>query len=519
MDLNLGKRKTSQAAARSETANPNKLALGASITMMGTMVGRGLYVLGSVVLARFLGPEAFGLYAIGWTIYRIVRVIGPLGLDQGILRYGSHYRSSDLPRLKGLLMRALLQALLSGLAIGVGLYFLAPWLAEEVYQKPELASVLRWFAPIYCLVVGLRVATSATRVSQRMQYSVYSEQLAQPAVNLCLLLAFFLLGWNLFGAVAALAVSIVISVSMAWYYVWRIFSDTLSGVVEAIPVGRDFYAFTLVACLASGATVLNATVDRLIIGYFLPASDVGVYQAVAQSSILFAAIVGAFSTIFSPMIADLQQRGETEELGELFKVSTKWGLYMSLPVFLVICLIPGEVIGVLFGSEYKSGSVSLVILAVGQLINVGSGSVGLMMVMSGNQRLWLWTAGLMLPVNIALNVLLIPQLGLSGAALASGISLGGLFVLGLLQVRRSLGIWPYDWRYIKGLLAATCAVGALLALRWVNLGFGPLEVFLSLAISHAVFFFGLALFGLDTEDRELMWSVRDRLGRLGRRPR
>lgn len=505
-------------AAQPEGADPTRLALGASITMIGTMAGRGFYVLGNVALARLLGPEAFGLYAIGWTIYRVIRVVGPLGIDQGILRYGSRYRSSDLPRFKGLLIRSLVQALLSGLVIGVGMYLSAPWLAKYVYHKPELATVLRWFSPIYFLVVSLRVATSTTRVSQRMQYSVYAEQLAQPATNLLLILAFFFLGWGLSGAVAALLVSIIISVVMAWYYVKRIFADTLAHHVKALPISREFYTFSLVACLAGGATVLNATVDRLIIGYFLPATQVGIYQAVAQTSILFATIIGAFGTIFSPMIADMHHRGETEGLGELFKVSTKWGFYISLPLFLVMALIPHEVILVLFGARYESGSLPLIILAIGQLINVGSGSVGLIMVMTGNQNRWLWISGSMLPLNVALNCLLVPRFGLTGSALASALSLSGLFLLGLLQVRRRLGIWPHDSRYIKGLLAAVLTAIALLALRWVGIYPAGLALALSLVVSHAVFLSSMVMLGLDTEDKGLVQSVSNRLrGRRGRR--
>jgi O-antigen/teichoic acid export membrane protein len=387
-------------------------------------------------------------------------------------------------------------------------------LAEQVYNKPELTSVIRWFSPAYFLVASLRVAVAATRISQRMQYAVYAEQLAQPVANLLLILVFFFLGWGLSGAVAALSVSVCISVTLAWYHVRRLFPDVLSRQVKPAPVPREVFTFSLVACLAGGATVLNSTVDRLLVGYFQPAAEVGVYQAIAQSSILFAMIIGAFSTIFSPMIADLHQRGRTEELGELYKVSTKWGFYLSLPLFLVMCLAPYEVILVLFGPDYVSGALPLVILTVGQLMNVGSGSVGLLMIMTGNQRRWLVISGSMLLPTIALNWLLIPRFGLTGAALAATFSLGVLFLMGLLQVKRRLGIWPHDLRYLKGLLATILAAAALLLLRRADIEAAVLDVALSLVISFGVFLCTLVLLGLDAEDKEFIRSVWMRLGRL-----
>lgn len=483
--------------------------------MIGMLTGRCLYIVGQIALARLLGPGAFGLYAIGWAIFRIVSRLAPLGLDQGILRYGSRYRNSDLPRLKGLFIRALGLALLSGSIIGGGLFLAAPWLAEQVYNKPELTSVIRWFSPAYFLIASLKVAVAATRVSQRMQYSVYAEHLAQPAANLFLILVFFLLGWGLSGAVAALAISVVISVTVAWYHVRGLFPEVFTRSVKAAPVPKQVFTFSLVASLAGVSTALNVSVDRLMIGYFKPAAEVGVYQAIAQSSILFATIIGAFGTIFSPMIADLHQRGLTEQLGELFKVSTKWGFYICLPLFLVMCLAPHEIILVLFGPEYESGSLPLVILAVGQLINVGSGSVGLVMVMTGNQKRWLLISSSALLLNVTLNWLLIPRLGLVGAALAAALSLSTLFGFGLFQVKRRLGIWPHDSRYWKGLLAALFTAAALVLVQWLNLDIAVLELALSLTISVGVFVSVLVVLGLDDEDKEFIESIWTRV----RRPR
>lgn len=498
-----------------EDRDSTKLAVGAGVSMMGTMVGRGASVLSQVALARLLGPEVFGLYALGWTIFRIVGRIAPLGLDQGTLRYASRYQASNLPKLKGLLLQSIRLSLLSGLIAAGGLFLCAPWLAEQVFNKPQLAPVIRWFSPAFLLIPGMRVAVSATRVSQRMQYAVYAEHLMQPALNLLLILAFFFFGWGLSGSVAALGISVGAALLMAVYYVRRLFPNALSRQVQAVPISREVFAFSLVASFAGLFASLNIWVDRLLVGAFRPAAEVGVYQAVSQSSILFATIIAAFNTIFSPMIADLHRRERTEQLDELFKVSTKWGLYISLPLFLVVCFAPHETILVLFGPEYISGTLPLIILAVGQLINVGSGSVGLIMVMTGHQKGWLLVSGLALIPNVVLNFLFIPRLGLPGAALATAISLSGLFIFGLVQVRRNLGLWPYDRRYVKGLFATAIAGAALLLLRWVDVDSAALDLTLNLMVAHAVFVLALALLGLDPEDRDTVRAIWTRLRNSG----
>ena len=193
-----------------------------------------------------------------------------------------------------------------------------------------------------------------------------------------------------------------------------------------------------------------------------------------------------------------------ERLGELFKVSTKWELYVSLPLFLVMCFAPREVMTVVFGASYESGSLPLVILALAQLIHVGTGPVGLLLIMTGYQNRWLLISGMMLFVNSALNWLLVPRLGLPGAAVATACAFGGLFFSGLLQVRRLLGIWPYDRRYRKGLLATVSAASALLLLGIVDVTSPTLSLLLTLTVSSGVFVAALLLMNLDTEDRELI---------------
>jgi O-antigen/teichoic acid export membrane protein len=243
--------------------------------------------------------------------------------------------------------------------------------------------------------------------------------------------------------------------------------------------------------------------------YFRSAEEVGLYQAASQSAILFGIILGAFGTIFMPMIVDLYHRKELERLDELFKVSTKWGLYLSLPLFLVLWFAPAEVLAGIFGAGFEAGAPTLKILAVAQLINVSTGTVGPMLIMTGHQKQWLAISASMLVLNLALSTLLIPRFGISGAAVASGCALTGLFVLGLAAIKRLLGVWPYDWRYLKGAAAAGVAYLALRAISQMSLFSvffdGLLLRILSLSIiASLIFVTALFLLGLSDEDRTVL---------------
>jgi O-antigen/teichoic acid export membrane protein len=490
-----------------------RLAAGASITLVGKVTGQALQFSSQVVLARLLGAEAFGLYAIGSTILRMVGMLAPLGLDNGAIRFGARYWREDDASLGSVLLRSLGLALISGLLLSSGIFFFAAsWLANQVFQKPDLAWVIRGFALALPFLTGLRVASATTLISQRAKFAVYAEEITPAGVNLILVLLFLLLGWQLFGAVAAIVCSSGIAFLLALSYVRRLFPYTFSAWRKSGVSTRELLTFSLPTALTRLFSVFIIRMDRLFVGHFYPAAAVGVYQAATQSSVVFAFILAALNTIFSPMIASLYQEGEMKRLEELFRVSTKWGIYFSIPVFLVICFAPYETMTVVFGSEYSVGALPLVILTVGTLVNVGTGPVGRMLVMTGHQKRWLIISSVVVMMNVALSLLLIPRLGLMGAALASASATSGLYLTGLFTVRRLLGLWPYDRRYLKGLWATILAAAALLALRFAAVGSPALTLLLTVAVSSGAFGGTLLLLGLDAEDQEFIRLIHARLG-------
>ena len=74
-----------------------KLAKGAGITLGGSVMGRSLEASVHIAVARLLGPEGFGLYAIGWTMLRVFGSLAKVGLTSGVIRYASMHRTDDSP--------------------------------------------------------------------------------------------------------------------------------------------------------------------------------------------------------------------------------------------------------------------------------------------------------------------------------------------------------------------------------------------------------------------------------------
>jgi len=485
---------------------------GASIILIGRGSGRGLDLVTQVVLARRLGVDAFGVYAIGWTLFRMLAFLGTLGFDQGAIRYGARYWNQDSGRLKGVILQALGSAAAASAALAAALYLLAPSLAA-VFDDPRVVGVIRWFTPGLVFYATMRVAAGSTQVSERMQYSAYAQDLGQPAANLILALLFLVVfSWQLAGAVAAAVLSFTVGLGVALFFLVRLLPDLVKRTTRPAFEGRALVHFSLTASMAGVQIAYLVWVDRLILGAFRPPGDVGVYQAASQFSSLFSVILAAVATIATPIFARMYYEGRTEGIQEIYRVTTKWALYLSLPFYIVIVVEPRGLVTMFFGSQYESGWLALVILATGQLVNVGTGAVHSLLVMTGHQKAWLTLSAISLATNVILNLLLIPIWGLEGAAVATAIALTVLFVTGVLLVRVKLAIGPYDRRFLKPLIAGVVAFAAL-GLKGVVLDLSTVpDVLLTALLAILAFVGTLAVVGIDGEDRALLEAIRSAAG-------
>jgi len=140
------------------------------------------------------------------------------------------------------------------------------------------------------------------------------------------------------------------------------------------------------------------------------------------------------------MAARLWASGDVERLQRLVTLSARGLLVVSFPLAMAFIFFGRPLLGVAFGAEFVAADGALAILALGQVVNAATGSVGTVLVMSGNQRRAAVGITLGAIVNVTLGILFIPMLGVAGAALAAAC---GLVVANILLVsiaRRTLGI-------------------------------------------------------------------------------
>src|SRR5205085_7990722 len=200
--------------------------------------------------------------------------------------------------------------------------------------------------------------------------------------------------------------------------------------------------------------------DYFVVSRYITADALGVYAAairVAQALVLF---LIAVNYMFSPFVADLHERGEREKLDGLYKALTRWMLAGTIPILLLILVVPGPIL-LVFGGNFASGTTALRILLIGQLINVAVGSVGFILIMVGRTGwdLAVYAGSFVLDLIVAFA--LCPSLGTKGAAIAQATTLAVSNGVRLYLVWRFVHIQPFNKHYFRLAIPAGVTLAAM----------------------------------------------------------
>jgi O-antigen/teichoic acid export membrane protein len=183
-------------------------------------------------------------------------------------------------------------------------------------------------------------------------------------------------------------------------------------------------------------------IDITILSILKTSSDVGIYTVSVKLSSIASIFPIAINSIAAPKFVEFWSRGDKKGLAKIAQQSTKILFWSSLPIFLILFIFPSFLIGI-FGHEFKTGVIALVMLTFGQLISVMSGSVGYIVDMTGFQ---LFLQNVMIAsiiINIVLNLLLVPNYGVNGAAFASMITLIFWNIVFSIKAKSLLGEWIF----------------------------------------------------------------------------
>jgi O-antigen/teichoic acid export membrane protein len=475
------------------------MARGSLINVVAMASGAALTLALTVLVSRWLEPAGTGALFELIALFTIATNTLELGADTGLMRWISRARAvGGLDQVRRLVAIALLPVAAVGTAAAVAIWVAAPELARIfLHGLPPGQAVedIRIVAPLVPLGALSACLVDATRGFGRKWPFLAIEGLGKPVARIILVLCALLAGLGLRGAVVAwgfpvaaglAAISIIFAVilrsevpapparprrsrqhgallrpwgraALSWPLLGarrgpgKHSSPPVPANKRSQRLGTEFWRFTAPRAFQGIFQVTIIWLNILLVGALISQHAAGIFAAVSKLALVGAFALEGTRLAISPQVSASLARHEPRRAATLYQDATRWLMLATWPVYIIFAVFPAVVLGI-FGSRYIPGAAALAVLSVAMLANLGTGNVTVVLLMGGKSSWGAINTGAALIVNIGLNLLLIPHLGILGAAIAWGAGIVVDNVAALIELRWVLGLAPVGPGY--GLTAA-----------------------------------------------------------------
>lgn len=483
--------------------NRNSVIAGqAGFSFAGFLFGQASRFGFNLLVARVLDADALGTYALAVAVMQISEVLAIAGLDSGLLRFISVH-SSDALRQKAVIGSALKTSFFLSISIVLLLLLFSGRIALILHGSHRLQLTLCCYAVAIPFNVATMLYGHAIQGFRQLQPKIIATQVVSPLLLLLLTIVFRYMA----GQEAALIFPFALSAAIAFFWI-RPYLSKISGVlpldiVRATP-DRAMLLYALPFMVVSLLSMMTHWLDVMMLGMLTDTATVGLYHPVARTAGLIRAVLLSFAGIAAPMIAALHTGSDNAEIGRIYKMVTRWIFGLVIPPVLLFMLLPEPVLGV-FGQRFTAGSHALILLTAASLLQVSFGLSSTVLAMTGYARLSLFNALGALGLQVVLNLILIPRMGINGAALATLLVFFLLSTVRLGEIYILLKIHPFGKALWKPLAAGIVTAVILMAARpWLHsipVFAGFLTGALLAVSSYSVL---MLLLKLEQEEREII---------------
>ena len=367
-------------------------------------------------VGRELGQDALGLYSLAFAAYSIAMVFGTLGTGTALTRHVAQVPTRPITQDR-LLLVGVAQSALAGAAVAFMLAILSRPLSCNVFGMPQMHGLL--LITSFALpgaAVGKAVLGYLNGRRRFGWYAVVS--VTQSALIIVITFGLISAGYGVTGAMAGFLVPISFT-GLASLSLGR---RAIGAMPKSSPQPRfssGIIRFGLFVTMINSVGVLQSYTDTVMTGAFLNERELGAYAAslLVLEALRFPST--AVRLALTPRIASMWSSPDVAELTRVVNLTIACIATIVIPLGFAIIIGAESLLYYGFGQGFESASTALIILVPGGMSMGVWSAVGALLSVTGHVRTAfkyvLGTAA----ANAALNVVLIPSFGITGAAIAT----------------------------------------------------------------------------------------------------
>lgn len=371
----------------------------------------------TLLLARILEPEAYGLLYWAISFVGITRLFAKLGVGSSAARYITEYKADDESAVPGIIRFSLTVTLILCFTVAGFVFVLNEQLAVLIGNE-RLAPYFIIAAPF---VITTTVSGYMRNVLQGFE-NIQGAALVSTVRGLSKLLLGVGFGLVLggVGALIGFALSAGIGASVGGVIIYRQYYRS-----EVSPTGiggalkRRIVEYALPLTATEGARVIDKEIDTVLVGFFLNSVAVSYYVIGKQVTRFVQTPVSALGFTLAPTFGSQKSEGNQREAARLYEQALVNSLLLYLPAVVGLILVADPMIHLFFGTRYAPAAPVLQILCIFVLLQSVNQVAAKSLDFLGRARSRAIVKGISALLNAGLNVILIPEFGVVGAAFAT----------------------------------------------------------------------------------------------------
>ena len=380
----------------------------------------GFYFL--YLISQLYGSAGLGFFSLYQSYLMILVMFTLLGTDVASLKFVSQYfGDNNFIKIKSIYISIIKLIFPVAILLSLFLFFFKTYISNLLFNdvsQLKITSVFKYVSLSIIPMSLINIHSESLRGLKKVElYSTFRYLLVPFMSIIFTWVLFFQFKFGIITPILSYTISIFIISSLSTLLWFRKINFFKIKKIKKTPL-INILTFSFPLFLSSSMMLLLQWIDIVILGYYVSTSEIGVYNIIVKISMISSIILFSINSIAAPKFSELFSKNKLEELKKIIKETSMLISIVSLPILLLI-FIGSQYILNFFGPEYIHGSISLNILILGQLVNVICGSVGYVLIMTENQKIFRNIILLTTVLNIMLNIFLIPIYGILGAAVSS----------------------------------------------------------------------------------------------------
>ncbi len=478
---------------------------GAGIIFIGSILVYIFTFLYRIVLARYLGPSDYGLIMIAITVLSVGRIISLMGLTSGVNRFIGYYSGKkEYEKIKGIILSSIKLVFIFGLTIALLTYIFSKQISLYIFHTQELIPILKIFSIIIPLNALIELFKAIFLSFKRPMYSSFIEVFFEKLLNLIFVGAVIFFGSKLFGVSISYLIVYLIAVAFGFFILeFKTFSIIKSN-IKSVYLYKEILSFSIPLLFVSLLIHILGWSDTFLLGYFKNEMVVGIYHVGFPLAYILLMFGRSFEALYFPMSSELLSQNKLLELSQTFNTIKRWIFILTYPTFLFFIFFAKTIIEIIFGLEYVAGWKVLIIISTGIFIASIFGPTDITLRVFKKTKFILKITVVLTLLNIILNLILIPLIGMEGAAISTSLLWINMGLFSFLKLKKLIKITYRKKTYLKYILSGIFSIILVFVIFKIILNYMNIYLLIISIILHILTYLSLLIMLKSFTKKDLM---------------